>query len=111
MWLPSFSASQRSRMIDVCRLSRDSNTLGTRKKQSSGERYMMRLWKAFAWIALIWSVVARRGKGVLIRKTPSKGNAEPEPPESHSGPGWRRISWTKAASGGDQYDAARHAKR
>lgn len=54
---------------------------------------MMWFWKAFAWIALGWTGVMRRGKGIVIRKTGSpEGDAEADAPQQLSGPGWRRVS-------------------
>lgn len=53
----------------------------------------MRFWKIFAWIALGWALVARRGAGILVRKTSSnRPKDETEKPEQQSGPGWRRAS-------------------
>ena len=63
----------------------------------------MRFWKIFAWIALGWALVARRGAGVLIRKvSPEQGGEGPDPeaPEQQSGPGWRRVSTTGPATPG-----------
>lgn len=60
----------------------------------------MRFWKIFAWIALAWALVMRRGAGILIRKAAPKegeGGPETEPPEQNSGPGWRRVSTTRPA--------------
>lgn len=36
----------------------------------------MWFWKAFAWVALGWALVARRGAGILIRKTPAAETGE-----------------------------------
>ena len=53
----------------------------------------MVFWKFFAWIALGWAALFRRGSGiVLIRKTRRDGDAEAE---RQSGPGWRRVSTTR----------------
>lgn len=52
----------------------------------------MIFWKLFAWIALGWSLVFRRGKGTLVRKASKPGAAEAETPNPDIGPTWRRVS-------------------
>ena len=47
----------------------------------------MCFWKIFAWIALIWSLIARRGAGVLIRKKPAEGDEPQEQPPVDGGHG------------------------
>lgn len=55
----------------------------------------MCFWQVFAWIALGWALIVRRGKGILIRKAPS--GSEPSEPKATSGPGWKLVS-TKVLS-------------
>ncbi len=59
----------------------------------------MRFWKAFAWIALGWVLVVRRGAGLLLKKTSDRRTTavETETPEQQSGPTWRRTSSTRVA--------------
>ena len=51
----------------------------------------MWFWKAFAWIALGWALVMRRGAGILLKKSPANkraGAAEAEASERKSGSRW-----------------------
>ncbi|MEM7355266.1 MAG: hypothetical protein AAF657_30930 [Acidobacteriota bacterium] len=60
----------------------------------------MWFWKAFAWITLVWAGVARRGKGILIRKSSAdSGPAGETEPLQQSGPTWRRVSSSKGYPG------------
>lgn len=59
----------------------------------------MRFWKIFAWIALAWALVVKRGAGILIKKTSSEKRdpaVETDTPEAESGPTWRRASPTSS---------------
>ena len=60
---------------------------------------MMRFWKVFAWIALGWALVVRRGAGVLVKKRSASRRAETDTPEQQSGPTWRRTSTSVAYPG------------
>lgn len=66
--------------------------VGHERPMRSYRELDMRFWKAFAWIAFLFSLVARRGKGVLIRKA---SQAESEAPDQQRGRGWRRVSRNK----------------
>lgn len=49
----------------------------------------MRFWKAFVWITFAWVLIARRGKGLVVKKKSSKeskSTSEPHRLEQQSGP-------------------------
>ena len=51
----------------------------------------MCFWKIFAWIAFVWTLLFRRGKGVSVKKR-SAQSSEGEPQGASSGKGWRLVS-------------------
>lgn len=66
----------------------------------------MRPWKWFAWFAFGWTLLLRRGRGVIIRKKNAAETADSAETQAQSGPGWRRVSSQRAdlAKGGGQAD-------
>ena len=65
---------------------------------------MFLFWKLVAWIAFGWSLIARRGKGILIlkKKPNGDGNGDPGPPAAREGPGWRLVSSSSHYPGRNQ---------
>ena len=59
----------------------------------------MIFWKLLAWIALGWTLVFRRGKGILIRKTSEDGDVAAETARADAGPTWRRVSTRRGFPG------------